>query len=224
MVDKSVFLKTDFIDYYDHWFDREGTVFERLTRQGMNRKEMLDYLSSLGFKAPPYGTPSKILMQIDSRLLELEELSREKDDHSLEVVIYLDEFAHRGEGKILMPLYKAIEEYPKHLCSLFIPSPGAAISFRYLQVGDKNFWLKYTSKNDWRSNYGDVDITVLSQNKGYHHKIHLPLFATDFIVNTHEMFAIDFNTAPQIKHTGVENLLPAKEAAEAIKAVLRRND
>ena len=59
---QSVCLKSDFWDYYDHWFDRgKGIVFERFSNQGMNRKEMLDYLSSLGFKTPPYGTPSEVL-------------------------------------------------------------------------------------------------------------------------------------------------------------------
>jgi hypothetical protein len=130
----------------------------------------------------------------------------------------MDEYAHCGEGKIVIPLHKAMENYPNHLCSLFIaPLPGAATSLRCLQIGDRRFLLQYTSRDDWRSNCGDVEITILAQKQEYHPKINLPLFAIDFIANTGELLAVDFNTAPQIRHTGIENLLPAKEAAEVIK-------
>lgn len=182
MSQTKVALRTDFHDYYDHYFDLQGMIFERFSYQGMQRKSMLDFLSDVGFDTPLYGTVQEVYDQID-------------DIDFLEVVVYLDQMAHQGEGKIKIPMRQAITEYPDHLCSVYIPpKTGQVRSLRYLQVGNKRFWLKYASKDDWRSNYGDVEIEVLTQVKdGYHAKIHYPLFAIDFIANTNELMAVDFN-------------------------------
>lgn len=199
-------LVSDFVDYYDHWFDREGEVFRRVSSDGMSRRQMLAYLNSLGLKTPPFGT----VRELWSRYGEL-------DRQILSVVVYLDETAHRGEGKIKLPVAEAVRRYPDHLATVYIPStPQGAVSWRYLQVGAKVFWLEYAS-GDWRSNYGGVEIRVLSREKdGYHSKIHLPLFAVDFVA-AERLYAVDFNVAPQVRGTGVEKLLPAREAAESIK-------
>lgn len=211
-------LKTDFHDYYDHWFDREGQVFERMSRSGMSRREMFNFLENIGVKTPPYGTPGQVFNSLSDDEKELEKLAQENHINLIDVVVYLDENAHRGEGKILMPLIKAIKEYPDTFCSQYFPSLRfGAISLRYLQIGDKIFWLRYAS-NDWRSNYGDVNIEVLAQEKdGFHPRIDLPLFAVDFVYGFDRLYAIDFNVAPGIKGTGVEDILPAKEAVVAIK-------
>lgn len=199
-------LLSDFLDYYDHWFDLEGEMFRRVSSDGMGRREMLQYLSSLGLKTPPFGT--------------VRELWESQDDfyrQIWDVVVYLDERAHRGEGKVRLPMADAVRQYPERFATLYIPStPLVAVSWRYLQVGDKVFWLEYASA-DWRSNYGKVEIKVLSRERdGYHPKIRLPLFAVDFVV-ADRLYAVDFNIAPQIRGTGVEDLLPAREAAESLK-------
>lgn len=206
MPSRALRLQTDYLDYYDHWFDLDGEVFRRVSSDGMNRREMLEYLSSLGLRTPPFGA--------------VRELWEREDDFRRQfwdVIVYLNERAHRGEGKVKLPMAEAVQRYPEHFASLYIPStPQRAISWRYLQIGDKIFWLEYASA-DWRSNYGEVEIKVLSRERdGYHPKIHFPLFAIDFILADH-LYAVDFNIAPQIRGTGVEELLPAREAAESIK-------
>ena len=211
-------LKTDFHDYYDHWFDREGQIFERMSHSGMSRREMFDFFEQIGLKTPPYGTPKGILESLSDFEKKMENLVQGDNFNLIDVVVYLDETAHRGEGKVLMPLMKAIQDYPNTFCSRYYPTlQTGSSSLRYLQIGDKVFWLRYTS-DDWRSNYGNVNITVLSQEKdGFHSKINLPLFAIDFILGPNFIWAIDFNIAPGIKGTGIENILPAKEAVAAIK-------
>lgn len=203
-------LLSDFVDYYDHWFDLEGEVFRRVSSDGMGRREMLEYLASLGLKTPPSGTVQELWDGYD-----------DFDRQFLSVVIYLDERAHRGEGKVRLPMTEAVQKYPEHFATLYIPStPLGAVSWRYLQVGDKVFWLEYASA-DWRSNYGEVEIRVLAQEKdGYHPQVNLPLFAVDFVV-AEKLYAVDFNIAPQIKGTGVEEVLSAREAAESIKEAYR---
>lgn len=211
-------LKTDFHDYYDHWFDREGQIFKRMSHSGISRREMFEFFEQIGLKTPPHGTPEQIFNTLSEQDKEVEELFQKQDMNFFHTVVYLDETAHRGEGKLLIPLTKAMRKYPNVFCSFYYPTLlVGSTSLRYLQIGDKIFWLRYTS-DDWRSNYGNVNIEVLSQEKdGFHPKIDLPVFAIDFIRGHDFMWAIDFNIAPGIKGTGVEDILSAKEATAAIK-------
>jgi hypothetical protein len=213
-------LRSDFWDYYDHCFDVIADLtFERFSYGGMSRREMFEFLESIGLHVPPYGRPRDVLDQLDDFSKEHPQL--------VEVVVYLDERAHRGKEKIKVLLPQAMEKYSGHLVSQYIPAlpSGNGLTWRYLQVGDKIFWLRYYSCNDWRSNCGDVIVEVLSREKdSYHPNIHYPLFAVDFIPAGSVLYAVDFNVAPQIKGTGVEDLLPAREAAEAIKRAFLRKE
>ncbi|NLV22953.1 MAG: hypothetical protein GXY49_13400 [Syntrophomonadaceae bacterium] len=215
-------LKSDFHDYYDHWFDFDGIPFERYLRQGRGRRAALEFLSAIGVKTPPYGTPREVMNQTYPRLLEREQELQKDSKYLLSVVIYLDENAHRGEGKVLMPLYQASDKYPNYLCSLFIPPlPGKSVSMRYLQIGKKGFWLRYTSRDDWRSNCGNVEIEIIKQEEdAYHPQIHYPLFAIDYIANTEELLAVDLNVSPGVKGTGIEEILSGKEVVDLIREAI----
>lgn len=208
-------LLSDFHDYYDHWFDIYGTTlsFERMSTNGMSRRRMLEYMQSLGIRVPLFGLPHELLY------------GQNKSINTL-AVIHVDEFAHRGEGKVKTTLGEAISAYPGHLAVEYVPNDTSkgSQSFRYLQVGDNRFWLEYSGRSDWRSNYGDVDIRVLSYTASEYHKtITAPLFAVDFIADSlGTLHAVDFNTSPGIRGTGVEDILPAKDAADAIKTALCR--
>lgn len=217
---KKVRLVSDSHDYYDHWFDNYEAelTFERKSTGGMPRREMLEYLRSLGLRVPVFGRPAEVYDQLRRRYNALPD---EVFDCIQQVVVHLDETAHCGKGKIRLPLSDAAKQYPDCLAVEYIPAlpSGLGQTWRYLQIGDKVIWLKYTSRTDWRSNCGDVEIQVLHQEKdGYHPRINHPLFAVDFVlVRGHGFYAIDFNVAPGIRGTGVENILPPKAAAEAIK-------
>ena len=112
-------LKTDFHDYYDHWFDREGQIFERMSHSGMSRREMFGFLEQIGLKTPPHGTPEQIFNTLSEQDKEAEDLAQTHDINFFHVVVYLDETAHRGEGKILVPLTEAMQKYPNAFCSLY---------------------------------------------------------------------------------------------------------
>lgn len=213
---KKVKLKSDFNDYYDHWFDvyNVGLTFERMSTGGMSRRGMLEYMQSIGIRVPIFGITQEILYS--------------QNKQPSVVVVYMDEFSHRGEGKVRLTLAEAASEYPDKLVIEYIPSytDMGSKSLRYLQVGDKRFWLEYSSTNDWRSNCGDVSIRILSREPdGYHKKIGLPLFAIDFVEDVKGiLYAVDFNIAPGIKGTGVENILSAMVVAESIKLVISEGD
>lgn len=195
---------SDFIDYYDHWFDYEGEHFFRKTRSGMSREEMFIFLKKCGYKVPFFGR-----LDVSNKYA-----------FNGNVVVYIDEDAHQGEGKILTSSHNAWFEYKGHLCAKYIKSnkEKTGISYRHLQIGDHSYLIKMES-SDWRSNYGDVKIKLLKGGKTkYNHLIKYPLYAIDFVPDLHgELYAVDFNIAPQMKGTGVEKILKAKEAATLIK-------
>lgn len=219
MVDK-VILKSDFRDYYDHWFDKlyypddeEYIIFERMSNGGMSRRQMFEMFDRMGIDTPLHGTPMEILTettwQFDTMLSKVE------------VVVYTDLFQHCGEGKVKMPILDAIEQYPNDFCSEYIEPVVRGESHRYLQIGNQGFWLQFNSSDDWRSNCGDVKIKIAMTGLGAYNSwptIKEPLYAFDWVERREaECYIIDFNIAPQIKGTGIEAILSGPEAANQIK-------
>jgi len=194
-------LKTDFLDYYDHWFDVQGQLFERISTSGMNRLQMLDFLSERQVQTVPYG------------------YVHEFRGHSSfeELVVYTNPMSHRGEGKVKLTVKEACDKYPDNLCSLFLSENQKAVSYRHLQIGEIFVWLKYESLTDWRSNNGDVEIEIIDYFYERPYAIDIPLFAIDFIMFKEKLYSMDFNIAPQIKGTGIETLIKSKEIVELIK-------
>jgi hypothetical protein len=201
-------LMSNFYDYYDHWFDLDGSTFERSTKGGMVRGRMFGFLRNKGFDTPIYGIVSHL-----KNAFYLED-----DD---KIVVYTNENLHCGEGKKLMTLKDAYtdKKLQKCLCTQYINSDNPfnyAVSYRHLQIGNRAFWLRYISYNDWRSNYGDGDIELIEERKSI--KIpSVPLYAIDFVEKNGIYYAIDFNISPGIRGTGVEDILPAKEVVDLIK-------
>jgi len=103
-VEVKVSLRSDFYDYYDHWFDLEGIepcfVFERFSYAGPGRREMLEYLQSLGLRVPAFGRVC------DLYSYKQQEYEKVKVafcfDTAVSVVAYSYEKALRGEGKVLL--------------------------------------------------------------------------------------------------------------------------
>jgi hypothetical protein len=211
-------LVSDFRDYFDYLFDNEGEVFRRVTTDGLNRIEILEYLQKLEFKTPLFGT----VLELSKHLIPTDI-----------IILHHDLNAHRGEGKQLISLEDALKEFSNVFATQFIQfkvkdmKPEVkGLSWRYLQVGTESFWLEYTSIEDWRSNCGDGDIQLFFRDKtellsDHQYKDLLifkyPLFAIDFVPVDNEIYAVDFNIAPQVKGTGVEKVLTAKEAVDSIK-------
>jgi len=206
-------LISNFIDYYDHWFDIDNEQrFYRITTDGMNRGQMFGFMRQHKLTPPLYGIVSHLK---NACYLELED----------KVVVYTNENVHCGEGKLLMTLEEAYQQYPNCLCTQYLNTEkvfGYAVSYRHLQIGYKAFWLRYTSFTDWRSNCGDGDIDLIEERDII--SINKPLFAIDFVKYNNNYYAIDFNIAPGIKGTGVEKIIPAKQVVELIKEQFEINN
>ena len=224
-------LVSTFIDYYDHFFDREGPVFVRAGGStGPSRREQHLLLERAGFLVPPRGYVGEVM----GSPWEAEGISR------IQVVVaYTDEMAHCTEGKRVfteghlrsnphMGAPGGDRYWKEHqlYCTAFVGGMSAwaqsyrgVCSLRRLQVGPHAFWIEYRSTEGWMSNHGDGSATVVGVEKdsGYHPAIRYPLFAIDFVLGR-EMWAVDFNTSPGIRGSGVEKHLSAPQAVEAIKA------
>lgn len=218
-------LRSDYRDYYDHWFagswQRADIIFNRYTVGGLPRPAMFKRMAAWGLKVPRHGTGKELsasLSEVNTRLVD--------------AVVYTDVMAHTGDGKIKINLRDAGRYYPNHFCSEYISTirDGGGKSLRYLRIGSRQFWLRYSSADDWRSNCGDVSISILFEFEGpkeltdlLYDKIKYPLFAVDFVEKGGVLFAIDFNISPGIKGTGIEkHMLPEEVYSEIFNSLKKK--
>jgi hypothetical protein len=220
-------LVSTFRDYYDHAFDGQGEAFHRVGGNvGPPKREQFSLLTAAGFKVPPHGTVGEVL----------ESWWEAEQTWVKAVVAYTDESAHCAEGKTVF-LHGQLKSNPDMgapggdrywreramYCSAFVGNYyqtfNRGCSIRRLQVGPHVFWVEYRSTESWMSNYGDgtAEVVGVEMDAGYHPHLRHPLFAVDFVLGK-EMYAVDFNTAPGIRGSGVEKHLPAGEAVRAIEA------
>lgn len=105
-------------------------------------------------------------------------------------------------------------------CSAFVGNPfeNKGCSIRRLQVGPHVFWVEYKSSESWMSNFGEGtnEVIGVEKNAGFHPVIRKPLFAIDFVLGR-EMYAVDFNTAPGIRGSGVEKHINCYEVEQALR-------
>lgn len=217
-----VALTSDFEDYYDRWFDaprmiHPDYVYQRFTHMGPQRPTMFRLFRQLGLQTPVHGPARFVGTSFACS-------NRQLDDR--QVVVYLDNQRHLGDGKILMTLAEAVKDYPDHFITEYIEPGGApATSLRYLRVGRRQYWLQYTSFDDWRSNCGDVQVQVLREDEPLpmgsvlDGVLRYPMFSIDFVQGRY-LYAIDLNLSPKIQGTGVELLLDGKTAVTELKAVM----
>lgn len=182
-------INSDFRQLYDVFFDKEGLEFRRMTKEGPNRFEALQFMQQIGLKTPLYGHYADF----------------EKQGYQQQVVVHKSIYTHNGDKKYLKWFSELDEEEKRCLLVQFIPYPintGVSEvkghSTRYLFIGHRCFKMDYISYDDWRSNCGDGDIINLCEiypYPKYRDLVYYPLFAIDFVG---DMYAIDFNTAPGV--------------------------
>lgn len=196
-------LKSDFSDYYDFWFDREGEVFIRNARNDVDRTQIFQILKKqFKLKVPMHGI-----------CRDMKEHFNKRD----RVVVYTDPLAHCGEGKILIPFGEALYEHPDCLIAEYLKGEKRSQSIRYLSIGTKAFFLGYESDDEWRSNCGDVKVEIVGNLYYKMPYCDLPLFAIDFIKDYDTFYGVDFNSAPGLNGTGIEDLLKPAEVVQLIK-------
>jgi hypothetical protein len=215
-------LHSDFTDYYDDHFDKEGTTFDRLYECGPHRREMYALLEQAGYCVPRHGTVEEVAAHLIRECQEKDVPMSERVVRQMtEVVVYSTEREH-GADNHLVSIDDALTFFPGHYCTEYIraQTSGLGWTLQYLQIGERHWWLSYTSSNNWRSNVGDAKVEVIEEGpRGYHGTITEPLFAIDF-VPAQKLYAIDYNIGPKLADTGIEVVLPPGKVIELICASL----
>jgi hypothetical protein len=197
--------------------DRRSTI-------GPKKSDQFKLLKEGGFFIPPVGTVENVM----DRFWEAEEC------YTRYVVAYEDEMAHAGNGKFLlcghdlknltMENNEEINRKRGLFCSAFVGFPFAkqSSSLRRLQVGPHVFWIEYRSNDSWMANIGDgsCEIVGVEKDSGFHPFFKHPLFAIDFVLGK-EMYAVDFNLAPGVWGTGIENHLSPSAVVAALEMEIK---
>ena len=228
----SIELRSDFRDYYDFAFPSTAELtFDRLAGdRSMTKLDQFRLLSSLGLRVPFVALGRDMLSETPLRSDDL-------------VVACTDDRAHCGEGKKLVRLTDLSVSDDALLCSQWINTTGlmdASTSYRLLQIGSRAWLLRYEGAGSWMSNHcDDTAIFIEGECLGFHRWSNaaidcFPLFAIDFVVPVHapipetiddvirDGYAIDFNTAPGMRWTGMNGLLSAIEVYSLIEAWMSR--
>ena len=205
----AVKLQSDFYDYYDYMFDREGIVWKRMSI-GMDRTHAFMALELMGLQVPRWGPVESLPV-----------------DDVDKVVVYTDPASHRGEGKVLVTARHAKNDYPAHLASVYITNTtDSPASLRYLRIGHQVYYLQYQSnKHEWRSNCGvAVNITTVLYPPPFlmHFRdsfvLDYPMIAIDFVQSREGLWgAVDLNTAPGLYGTPVADTLSPTDVVQLIK-------
>jgi hypothetical protein len=214
-------LRSDFNDYYDHCFTTPWEVadklVERLTTVGMPNATTLLYLDSIDLVTPTHGRVQELVPVV----VERSGMPAAIAEKLFELVVYTDEYGATDSNKLRLNCLEAVARYPEAYASVFIPSSPetGGSSLRYLRLGMRAFWLRYTSKDDWRSHHGSMQIELLGEESraSEPHAIPYPLFAIDF-VKSDRLYAVGLDIAPRLQGTGIEHLITADEVYQELCA------
>lgn len=210
-------LLTDYRQWYDGVFDDRPPEFHRraFTEGGLAKREQLRLFESLGLRVPLHGTVS----DLESRLAEIGRGTAVPVEAlaGVRLVVYLNEVAHRGEGKRLLPLVEARQLHPNHYATVFRSDATPGTVFRLVRFGRLEFWLRQTGRaGEWRSNLDDSEVVVAKTPAATSNPIPRGLWAIDFVPSCEGLLAIDFNTAPELGTLGETGRLTECEVREEL--------
>lgn len=223
-------LRSDFRDYYDHAFcgswETPDAVFVRRSAGrsgGMVRSDMLVALAGAGLQVPRHGRVRDLVTQLKADWVDPE--VSDQMARLLDLVVHTDEHAHAGEGKLRLGSTEALAHYPEAFAVEFLPTvPGpGSVSLRHLRIGRRQFWLRYSSVDDWRSNCGDGAVEMLCEEAPTPLEAIAPalctspLVAVDFLPIGKQLYAIDLNIAPGLAGTGIEHRMTPSEIVAEIR-------
>jgi hypothetical protein len=164
------------------------------------QRDQFEYLIGLGENVPHYGKLGVLL-----------DVLKNEDDL----------FVICESPKRLVNSSEAITENQQILAMAYIPhDTGRAISWRWLQVGDRPFLLEYASDHSWNSRTGNTAIRIIQTSAVRSVVPHIkhPLWAIDYIPfdGGNQRVAIKFTTSPRLEGTGIEEFLTPNEIFDAL--------
>ncbi|MFF2531434.1 hypothetical protein ACFVS2_21240 [Brevibacillus sp. NPDC058079] len=209
----TVKLITDFEDYYDAYFSKDGDIeFQRLSEKEPTRKQVFELLRKYGLVTPAFGQVKKFLRKC----------KREQA-----VVVYENITTHSGGKKSVMSFREALHNHSQKHMSLYSAS-DKGVSYRYLRIGQLAYLLKYQS-DEWSSIVNTKSIEIEEADPGFlTTEPDYPLYAIDFVhfkdaKQDDVMVAIDFNIAPKLKNTGIEKWIDGVSVVNQIENWLNQS-
>lgn len=143
------------------------------------------------------------------------------------LIVYTDEYAHCGEGKVLWKPGDPVDYPADTFCSEFVGDPDArpAKSHRILIIGYYEVHLKYRSDDHWQSNVGGEFHVYAGPMQWEALRtrcvIPYPMFAVDQVVgDSGENVAVDLNTCPGVP-TEVVNMVGREVLTESVAKFCR---
>jgi len=203
-----VTLKSDFEQPYDKYFTQDGVEFQRISSGGPNKIQQFEKLRSLGYFVPQHGIVKELSSQFPT------------------LVVYTDINQHEGKGKLLLPSTVATDLYPDNFCCEFIEcSQQITTSYKLLQIGKRQFIIRYSSDHEWMANQGRYAVDILAESplKQYIDAVPQPIWSIDYICDINKKdipVAVDFNVSPKFNdldlHFFISNQDIAHEVSDAI--------
>lgn len=174
------------------------TIVEVVKRENGVEDTKIEVAAALTETAVQEATKTKEEIELEAMFKA--EQQWQVQEHT-RIVVYTDEYAHRGEGKILVTAEEALDKYPDLYCSQYVPTrpDGGSASERVVTVGGTCFRIEQAS-SDWRSNCGpDAEFAITHSFAATPiWLVNTPIFAIDYIRCGNQFLAIDFNEAPDI--------------------------
>lgn len=197
-------LYTDFRDWYDHMFDTGGQPFIRFSVDVLSKREQFILLEAAGYQVPQHGILENLVKTGVGKVF----------------VVYYNPNLHAGKGKVLITTQDDTPTsfYQKY-ASEWIRSDFhfglGSFSTRILNIGNRQWQIDYASTDKWRSNVGNVSVTVVKEVENLYKApiSNRPLWAIDFINFYTLPIAVDLNTSPAVP----KDLLPASQIADLVK-------
>lgn len=218
-------LNSDYLDYYDFFFDLDGKEFYRRAAKpnGYSKPQQFDLLSSyFGYKVPPNATVREFYAQS----VRTAKCYNPAYNSSEQLVVYLDNYAHAGNDKIVWSIAGSmveLENGPNLYASLFLPTTedplNHSISYKYIKFGMHYALFKIECFNGWRTNSGNLDIVLIKHGleEDLQKLIWNPLYSIDMIRYNGEYYAVDLNTAPGMRGLGMHHEYAGQEIVDSIR-------
>ena len=197
-------LETDFKDYYDHCFDKEGSsVYRRFIEAGrMDRVDALNFLSTHGIKTVNFGPFRKFAGEPNRKF-----------------VVYTNPSLHDFRGKHIYTFNEVQSQYQNYLVSEFLEEFNG-YTVKYLQVGERRFRMMFYNANFKDELKEGVCVAFEELPRQYNYAIGLPIYSIDYISNSSEMVAVDFNEVQRLNTIGIDKVMSPEDVATEVKNAL----
>jgi len=189
-------ILSDFNDFYDDLSDNNSIITYNRMLQGCKQR----------------GTALKYLRSLNIKTIETKQVSQFYDDDET-LVVYTDPFGHNGEGKRILGVTEAKQNYSNCVASKYYVSDG--LSIKFLQIGKIKINLCYKKTSDKTLDMGTlVDVTIDSGD--YNRLIGIPIFSIDYISVNNKMLATDFNEVENLGRLGIQQYLTKEQIVDEI--------